>query len=192
MRWLRLNQIGGRWGIRFWSGVFGAALASACPNGLQARIRTDGTVGPAVTLSGPHFQIPDTLGTTRGQNLFQSFQTFNLNSGEIATFTGPNSIANVFSRVTGGSPSSINGLLQCTIPGANFFFINPAGVLFGPNGAVDVQGSFAVTTADYIRFADGGRFDARMPANDVLTVANPVAFGFLTPPQGQSSLWCHL
>jgi filamentous hemagglutinin family protein len=167
-------------------GWLAASCASLLAGQLQAQIRTDGTVGPATTLTGPHFQIPDSLGTIRGPNLFQSFQTFNLNSGESATFTGPNSIANVFSRVTGGSPSSINGLLQCTIPNANFFFINPAGVLFGPNASVDVQGAFAVTTADYIRFADGGRFDVRTPANDVLTVANPAAFGFLTPPVGQS------
>ena len=61
------------------------------PNCLQAQIRTDGTVGAAMTLTGPHFQIPDSLGTIRGQNLFQSFQTFNLSSGQSATFTGPNS-----------------------------------------------------------------------------------------------------
>jgi filamentous hemagglutinin family protein len=186
MRFLRRLQTGGRPGFLCRASFLTAALASLLPNCLQAQIRTDGTVGAAMTLTGPHFQIPDSLGTIRGQNLFQSFQTFNLSSGQSATFTGPNSIANVFSRVTGGSVSSIDGLLQCTIPNANFFFINPAGVLFGPNAQVDVQGAFAVTTADYIRFADGGRFDARTPANDVLTVANPAAFGFLTPPAGQS------
>ena len=186
MRFLRRLQTGGRPGFLCRASFLTAALASMLPNCLQAQIRTDGTVGAAMTLTGPHFQIPDSLGTIRGQNLFQSFQTFNLSSGQSATFTGPNSIANVFSRVTGGSVSSIDGLLQCTIPNANFFFINPAGVLFGPNAQVDVQGAFAVTTADYIRFADGGRFDARTPANDVLTVANPAAFGFLTPPAGQS------
>ncbi len=153
---------------------------------LDAQIVTNGTVGAATALTGPNFQIPSSLGTARGPNLFHSFQTFNINSGESATFSGPGSFANVFSRVTGGSPSSINGLLKCDIPGANFYFINPAGVLFGPNASVDVQGSFAVTTADYIRFADGGRFDARTPANDVLTVASPAAFGFLPPPAGQS------
>ena len=186
MRFLRRIQTGRRPGFLCRASFLAAAFALMLPNCLPAQIRTDGTMGAATTLTGPHFQIPDTLGTTRGQNLFHSFQTFNLSSGEVATFTGPSSIANVFSRVTGGSPSSIDGLLQCTIPNANFFFINPAGVLFGPNASVDVQGAFAVTTADYIRFADGGRFDARTPANDVLTVANPAAFGFLTPPVGQS------
>ncbi|MCK5684884.1 hypothetical protein KAJ27_12215, partial [bacterium] len=36
-----------------------------------------------------------------------------------------------------------------------------------------------VGTPDYISFADGGRFDATTPANDVLTAADFSAFGFI-------------
>lgn len=141
----------------------------------------DGTVGPAGPLAGPDFLIPDSDGQTRGGNLFHSFSFFTLTEGERATFTGPDSIRNVIARVTGGEASLINGALNCEIPGANFFFINPFGILFGERAQINVQGSFAATTADYVKLADGGRFDARNPANDILTTAPVSAFGFLGP-----------
>jgi filamentous hemagglutinin family protein len=119
------------------------------------------------------------MGTTVGNNLFHSFSQFNLSPGDVATFSGPANIRNVISRVTGGSPSTIDGTIYCSIAGANFFFINPFGVMFGPNAQVNVSGAFAVTTADYVKLGNGGRFDARNPANDVLTAAPVTAFGFL-------------
>ena len=39
--------------------------------------------------------------------------------------------------------------------------MNPRGVVFGPNAALDVKGSFAVTTADAIKLGDGGTFRAQ-------------------------------
>jgi filamentous hemagglutinin family protein len=53
--------------------------------------------------------IPQNLGTTTGNNLFHSFQTFNINTGESATFTGSNTLHNVICRVIGGQISNING-----------------------------------------------------------------------------------
>ena len=153
---------------------------------VQSQIVTDGTVGQAATLSGSSLQIPHTLGTTVGNNLFHSFQTFNLSAGQTAAFTGPDPIANVLSRVTGGTQSTIDGTLECKMPNADFYLINPAGVVFGPNAKVNVPRAFAVTTADYIRLGEKGRFDARNPANDVLAVAPPNAFGFLSPQRGSS------
>ncbi|MCP3678153.1 MAG: filamentous hemagglutinin N-terminal domain-containing protein, partial [Deltaproteobacteria bacterium] len=103
----------------------------------------------------------------------------NLASTESATFSGAANLENVISRVTGGNPSSIDGLLRSTIPNADFFFINPAGVIFGLNAQIDIDGSFAVSTADFLTLADGGRFDAANPTNDSLTIAPPSAFGFV-------------
>ena len=81
---------------------------------------TDGSLGPpAQTLSGPSYSITHDLGQTRGNNLFHSFGQFNLLSGESATFSGPDSIDNVISRVPGGSQSQIDGILRSTIGGAN-------------------------------------------------------------------------
>src|ERR671914_730969 len=147
----------------------------------KAEVTLDGTLGPAGSLTGPHFVIPDTVGQTVGTNLFHSFGLFNINTGESATFTGPSSIENVLGRVTGGSSSFIDGLLRTQFESAspNLFLLNPAGVLFGPNAELDVQGSFHVSTADYLKLGDGRRFEATNPENSVLTVAPPEAFGFL-------------
>jgi len=146
---------------------------------LRAQIATDGTVGPALELEGPAYQIPAQLGSQVGNNLFHSFQTFNILTGESATFTGSSSIANVISRVTGGDVSRIDGLLRSRIGTADFYFINPAGVLFGPNAQVDVPAAFHVSTADELQFADGSKYSAVDQTASTLTVAPPEAFGFL-------------
>jgi large exoprotein involved in heme utilization and adhesion len=57
--------------------------------------------------------------------------------------------------------------------------LNPRGVLFGPNASLDVSGSFHVSTADYLRLADGATFHTDLSHKSVLTVAPPAAFGFL-------------
>ena len=144
-----------------------------------AQVATDGTMGPRLQLGGPDFQIGAGLGSRAGGNLFHSFERFSLGTGESATFSGPGEIRNVISRVTGGARSDIDGALRSTIPGADFFFVNPAGVMFGPNASLDVQGSFHVSTADELRFSDGAVFSATNPAASSLTVAAPEAFGFL-------------
>lgn len=146
----------------------------------RAEISLDGTVGPNGALAGPDFTIPAEVGRQVGSNLFHSFGQFNINIRESATFTGPNLIENILGRVTGGESSTINGLLRSEIPEANVFLINPAGIMFGPNAKLDVQGSFHASTADYIRLGENGRFDATQPDNSFLTIDPPTAFGFLS------------
>jgi len=47
--------------------------------------------------------------------------------------------SNILGRINGGNPSSIVGTIQTTGFGtANLFLMNPAGLLFGPNGTVNV------------------------------------------------------
>ena len=123
-----------------------SALLFSDPGRTTAQIVLDGKFGSSGTLSGPNYTITPGMGATRGNNLFHSFSQFNLQSGQSANFTGPANIQNILSRVTGSSPSSINGTISSDIPGANFFFINPNGVIFGPKAAVNVSGSFAVST----------------------------------------------
>ncbi|MDM8524140.1 CHAT domain-containing protein [Desulfococcaceae bacterium HSG8] len=147
--------------------------------GLQAQIRTDGTTGPAKTLSGPDYRMGADLGKQVGGNLFHSFADFNIRTGESATFTGPASVENIISRVTGGTTSQVNGLLRSEISGANLFLLNPAGLIFGPEASLDISGSFHISTADYLRLGTEGRFDAVFPENDLLTSSHPGAFGFL-------------
>ena len=158
---------------------------------LRAGVVTDGSLGAAGALPGPAFQIPASLGKKVDANLFHSFSEFNLTSTESATFTAPagSGVQNVFSRVTGPDPSSIDGLLRSTIPGANFYLLNPHGVMFGANASVDVGGSFAVVTGDHIALSDGKNFNAKPgPADDLLTSAPPAAFGFLPANAGPISV----
>jgi filamentous hemagglutinin family protein len=146
----------------------------------QAEVTLDGSLGPRGALPGPDYAITADLGRPIGSNLFHSFGRFNIHSSESATFSGPDSITNILGRVTGGQASTIDGLLRSTIPNANLFLLNPSGVLFGPHAQLDVLGSFHVSTADFIRLADGVRFTTVPSAEDaLLTTAPPTAFGFL-------------
>jgi len=154
----------------------------------QAEVVTDGTLGAVQNLTGPDYQIGPDLGQQHGGNLFHSFQDFNLQRLESATFSGPDSIQNVISRVTGGNPSKIDGLIRSTIPNADMYFLNPYGIMFGPNARLDVQGSFHASTADYLRLGNGGIFHARNPNDSVLTVAPIESFGFLTDSPGAISV----
>ena len=79
-----------------------------------------------------------------------------------------------FARVTGGSTSNIDGLLQ-TNGSANLFLLNPSGILFGPNTRLNVGGSLYATTAESVIFEDGSSFDVNdTTANPLLTVSAPI------------------
>jgi filamentous hemagglutinin family protein len=143
----------------------------------------DGTLGTAVSRTGTIYTITGGTRPGNGPNLFHSFERFSIGTGDIASFTGPQTgITNILSRVTGGQRSDIDGTLRSEIPGAHLYLLNPAGVLFRPNASLDVSGSFHVSTADYLRLADGARFVARLSDTSTLSMAPPVAFGFLGPP----------
>jgi filamentous hemagglutinin family protein len=135
---------------------------------VQAQIATDSTLCSAQNLQGSNYQIDASLGYQHGGNLFHSFRNFNLNFGESATFSGPSNIQNVISGVTGGNPSLIDGTIRSLIPNADIYFLNPFGIVFGPNARLDVQGSFHASTADYLSFSNGGRFYARNPRESIL------------------------
>jgi filamentous hemagglutinin family protein len=162
------------------------ALLAATP--VQAQIVTDGSVGPKVSLQGGEIKIGPDLGTRRGDNLFHSFEKFGIATGQTATFTGSGDIKNVISRVTGGEVSNIDGKLASRVGQADVYFLNPAGIMFGPNAQLDVPGSFHVSTAHELRFADGARFSALDKTGSGLTVAAPEAFGFLDMPPGRISV----
>ncbi|MCV6638798.1 filamentous hemagglutinin N-terminal domain-containing protein [Candidatus Albibeggiatoa sp. nov. NOAA] len=126
------------------------------------------------------YNIPQALGQMVGSNLFHTFDSFNVNQGEIAQFSGSDSIQNIISRVIGSESSFINGTIRSTIPNADFYLLNPNGLVFGEHAKLDLQGSFHTSTADYIKLSDGGEFHTRFPAQDILTTASIQAFGFLT------------
>ncbi len=143
-------------------------------------IITDGTVGEALTLNGPNYSIPSSLGTQSGGNLFHSFSLFNIPVNQTATFSGPSAIPNIISRVTGGSPSMIDGTLRSEITNANLFLLNKAGIMFGADSQIDVDGQFVASTADYVGLGDTDRFYSFENVNDSLISVTPTAFGFLS------------
>ncbi|MDD5228465.1 MAG: filamentous hemagglutinin N-terminal domain-containing protein [Methylococcales bacterium] len=152
-------------------------------------IATDGTMGTAQTLTGTNITIPQTLGSTVGNNLFHSFADFNIDKGQTATFTGSDNLQNVISRVTGGNVSKIDGILKSTIGHADFYFINPNGITFGANASVDVSAAFHVSTADKIDFGkNGGVFYADLNKDSKLSSDAPSAFGFLGTSKANNGL----
>src|SRR6478672_358771 len=166
--------------------VFASLIASAqtsppiTPSGLNTQ------VSPPSTLPSGKVQYDITGGTRPGggANLFHSFGDFNVPNNNIANFLNNSGFptTNILGRVTGGNISNIFGTIQTTGFGAaNLFLMNPAGFLFGPNATVNVGGMVSFTSADYLKLADGARFNAIPNANaDALLSASPVAaFGFL-------------
>jgi filamentous hemagglutinin family protein len=108
----------------------------------------------------------------------------NVPNNNIANFLNETALptSNILGRVTGGNISNIFGTIQSTGFGnANLYLMNPAGFLFGQGATVNVGGMVTFTSADYLRLADGAKFNAISNANaDALLSTAPVAaFGFL-------------
>src|SRR5689334_6359204 len=82
---------------------------------VSAQITTDGTLGPVESLSRADVDIRAGLGRQQGANLFHSFREFSVNNGQTVTFTGPDNVSNVISRVTGGNISRIDGTLKSMV-----------------------------------------------------------------------------
>ncbi len=121
-------------------------------------------------------------GTQSGSNLFHSFKFFSIPTDFKAVFLSTPGVQNTLARVTGNYLSNIDGLIQ--VDGtADFFLINPNGIIFGPNAALDVGGSFLATTAEQVRFSDNAVFNA-FPVNSpsLLSLSTPSGLQFGEDP----------
>ena len=124
-------------------------------------------LGTTATASGGVVTIGG--GTLAGGNLFQSFSAFSLGAGDTARWTlgsgDPNAVTAVVNRVTGGQASQIQGTLDSTaLPNASFFFLNPAGIVFGAGARLNVPSAAYFSTAGELRFADGKAFAMATPS----------------------------
>ncbi|MEM9216546.1 MAG: filamentous hemagglutinin N-terminal domain-containing protein [Cyanobacteria bacterium P01_F01_bin.150] len=168
---------------------------------VSARPVPDNTLGdesPRIRSVG---DIRDVIegGAIRGNILFQSFGEFNIDEGREAYFEGSTAIEHILSRVTGDDPSKIFGTLG-VLGDANLFFLNPNGIIFGPDSQLDINGSFVASTAERFTFPDGSSFSAVNPeAPPLLTMsispglqygaqqpASLISGGILTVGQGQN------
>ena len=152
-------------------------------------------LGTHVHSVGTTTQITGGTRPGNGTNLFHSFDSFTLGTGDTAHFLNNmhRPTDNIFARVRGES-STIDGTLRTNNPlnaadpmnfgAAHLWLVNPSGLMLGPHARVEVGGSVSLSTADYLRF--GGKpalFDMlSTPASlGQLSVAPVVAFGFLGP-----------
>jgi filamentous hemagglutinin family protein len=157
-------------------------------NHAGAQIIPDHTLGGSNSIVQPINSLLDRIngGAIRGNNLFHSFQEFNIGQGQSAYFTDPTGITNIFSRVTGSNPSQLLGTLGVA-GNANLFFLNPNGIIFGPNAKLDISGSFVASTANSVVFPNGMQFSASNPEAPPLLRINlpaPIRLQFASQQPG--------
>ena len=144
---------------------------------IAAQVSSDGTLPTptTVTQAGADFMITGGTRPGGGANLFHSFNQFSVPTGGAAIFNNATDVQTIFSRVTGGNVSSIDGAIRAN-GSANLFLLNPSGILFGPNASLNIGGSFVGTTASSIKFANGAEFvsTATPLPTPLLTVTVPV------------------
>ncbi|MBD2489065.1 S-layer family protein [Aulosira sp. FACHB-615] len=154
-----------------WFAVLGAICICAFDNSyVHAQVTPDNTLNTDV-IGSNNYSITD--GTRVGNNLFHSFREFSLPTGSSASFDNATDIQNIFSRVTGGNVSNIDGAISAN-GSANLFLLNPAGIIFGKNASLSIGGSFVGTTAHSIKFADGKVFNTDITQSPVLTMSVPI------------------
>lgn len=164
----------------WWATLPCLGLLAAQPAWSQPIAAPDGT-NTTITTNGNQFNIGG--GTRSGVNLFHSFSQFGLTPSQIANFLANPQIRNILGRVTGGSPSVIDGRIQVTAGTANLFLMNPAGIVFGSNASLNVPAAFTATTASSIGLGSAW-FNATGPNTYGLLTGTPSQFAFGTNQPG--------
>ncbi|WP_138499716.1 filamentous hemagglutinin N-terminal domain-containing protein [Nostoc sp. PA-18-2419] len=174
-----------QWRPNLWLLMCSTLWILGCNQPTVAQVIPDNTLpgGERSQVSGnSNFQIDG--GAKRGGNLFHSFQSFSIPTGGSAYFNNGADVQNIFSRVTSGSISNVDGVIKANGT-ANLFLLNPNGIVFGAGASLNIGGSFVGTTANAIAFPNREVFssDVTQPLPSQLLTINPNAllFNQLTP-----------
>ena len=114
-----------------------------------------------------------------GQNLFHGFDAFNLTAEQAGVFVNSPNAANLFSKISGGTPSLIDGSIGVLTGNPNLYFVNPAGIIFGENAQLNIANDFIATTSSAIGF-DNGWLNVVGSSDFSNLVGEPSAFAFNT------------
>ncbi len=142
-----------------------------------AQIVPDNSLGAESSIVNPNAPLGNSEtdridgGAVRGNNIFHSFQEFNVNHGQQVHFANPTGIENIIGRVTGTNISQILGTLGVLGQG-NLFLLNPNGFIFGSNAQLDIQGSFVASSSESLSLGNGVEFSATNPQPVPLLTVN--------------------
>ena len=115
-------------------------MAGALP---QGPTQTNGTA--QISTSGSTMTINSSPGA------IVNWKSFSIGAGETVRINQQSSASSILNRVTGGDPSLIYGSLSSN---GSVWLINPAGIMVGPTGRIDVASLVAstlqITDADFL------------------------------------------
>ncbi|PSR19179.1 hypothetical protein C8255_03730 [filamentous cyanobacterium CCP3] len=156
-------------------------LANAQNQSIQTDGSTNTTFGPSCGTNCDRIEG----GLRVGENLFHSFQEFNVIPESTVEFSDPG-VENILSRVVGTNISLIEGGISIvTVQGtnasnANFYLINPNGIIFRSGSIRLTSGSVFLTSADAVMLSNGEIFSANVndPLPSQLLNVQPSAFLF--------------
>ncbi len=152
----------------------------------------------SVNIQGHHYDTRYDIsgGTPKGENLFHSFEFFSVPESAIAIFLNSHQgqqFQNIISRVIGDgtNPITASQLLgridtATNFSSANFWLINPAGIVIGPNAVFNIAGTINLASANYLQLGRERFNAANESISGAVLKANPTAWGFLgaTPTSG--------
>ncbi|MFZ2628529.1 MAG: filamentous hemagglutinin N-terminal domain-containing protein, partial [Rugosibacter sp.] len=179
-------------------GLSAAAVAACFVTGALAN-----PADPTVVNGSASFNTAgNVLTVTNSNGAAINWNTFSIAAGETTRFVQPSASSSVLNRVLGGDPSAIYGTLASN---GRVWLVNPAGIMVGPSGRIDVAGFVAstlhVSTADFL--ANKLSFNATPGAGNVtnqgeITTPSGGAVyligthvsnaGIITTPQGETIL----
>ena len=114
-----------------------------------------GSTNTQVLDSGTQIDIQGGATSGNRRNLFHGFTQFNIAPNQTVNFNADSRVENIFSHITGGFASTLDGTLRVNGSEANLYLVNPSGIIFGPNLQIQLSGNLIGTTASTIGFRNG-------------------------------------